>query len=136
MLKEIVSSLEVSKKLKELGIKTETEFLFNQAINDNDDSYYITIFNSDYDYFGSIPAYTLEQILNLLPKSIEWGGDLWTEEETDYLEINNYSGRIQYPLSDLFTDKEENENLATTAARLLIKLHEEGLLTKEGIKND
>jgi hypothetical protein len=76
-----------------------------------------------------IPAYDLETILEALPKHIR---DDFGEYELD-LYINRNNWRIAYigdngSLQDDRLTKEENESLADTAARLLILLHEKGIV--------
>ena len=98
------TDVESSKKLKELGFKAKTDFYW--AIGFDSDglhkgSEFLKYQNNKESYFVHIEAYTLEQIIRVLPKSI-----------TERFTATAYKENVNY------------ETLATTAAKLWIKLKE------------
>lgn len=129
-----VTNLETSRKLKELGFESDegikqyvgAKEFFGKGVSGKD-MYYI--------------GYLLETILEALPKTIEYtcGNREYQNDEfklaMGYLEITfvNSSPFISYicschnaPLIE--TCEEENESLANTAGRLLIKLVQENII--------
>jgi len=138
-----VTSYEISKKLEEIGLEAETMFYWVKDQYDKSDSdFYITVCLNPYGnaHAKIIKAYDLETILEMLPNDIDvWDGSI------DGLEINKDGigyvvefgscGEDDYETSDSnYLQKEESENLATTAARLLIKLIEDKVLTNPNNK--
>ena len=111
MLDKICTDLTTSKRLKELGIEMKTKFYWESDIYNQ--NYSVGCWyekpQDNVGYFEYIPCFTLEQILEILPKEIEADFD---EETQTYRSIYIDFRCIK-------------DNLATTAARLLIKLIEE-----------
>lgn len=117
------TNYEISKKLQEIGFIAETDFYCNE-----DEVFYCTIFleNPDIDI---VPSYDLETIIDALPEEIEIDGEYFG------LVLNIWEGIIYYEEIerpnlqhfDLHQDLND-ESLADTAARLLIKLVEEGII--------
>lgn len=126
MLDKICTDLETSKELERLGVQLITLKISNFNAQWVDGEIYSNYECERYD-FGShdkkeqdewCPAYTLEEILEMLPNCI------W------YLKIDklliSYSHDKEFGGGDTFLelDKKDNENLATAAAKLVIKLKE------------
>jgi hypothetical protein len=111
------TSYEISKQLAEAGFITNEE---NQIWNYKDQERW------------SVPAFDLETILEALPNFIANGNG--TE---NCLVVDVAFGEIHYETASLgdcesdalfITTTRNNESLADTAARLLILLHEKGLI--------
>jgi hypothetical protein len=128
-----VTNLETSKKLKELGFKAETNFYWELDYYNGGNSvgcWFKRPANQmpDFEY---IPAYDLETILDTLPKFLE--GNEGGEFNNHPLVLDVGYGQIYYDVDfgktiKLLVDKEENESLADTVARLLIKLLEDNII--------
>lgn len=126
MINKICTDLNTSKKLKELGI--EDEAFFYWWFCDFDGEYHL---DSEDKYIhprhlkNKIKAYTFEQILEMLPRIIivkRQKRMLGVSKESVY-----YKDRLGYPVEPYICDRiflknAWNGNLATTAAKLLIKL--------------
>lgn len=118
MLEKITTDLETSKKLKELGFEADPIHIYRDISRQESDNKRVTKF---------IPAYTLEQIINELPLKIGGYG---------YFSVGVRQGNsskpwcVGYNLEDdeyygvFYCDNLDGENLATTAAKLWIKLKE------------
>jgi len=115
-----VTNLETSKKLKELGFEAET-----MAFIDPDSEECQIWLNAPE---GLIPAYDLETILEALPKELKklyfWISysrchDCWA---VGYQRSDNTRN------TELEAFAEENEVLANTAGRLLVKLLEDNII--------
>lgn len=123
MLDTICTDLETSKKLKELKINVETKFYWEEDFSNEYNSIgcWFERPQDQEPYCKFTSAYTLEQILNILPKIIKVEGGY-----TDLiLDIDN--GWIGY--SDNIWIGFEHKNKATSAAILLIQLIEDEILT-------
>ena len=130
MLDKICTDLTTSKRLKELGIEMKTKFYWESDIYNQ--NYSVGCWyekpQDNVGYFEYIPCFTLEQILEILPKIIKQKEcplslrfKLHEAKGESYIEYSNpYFNKYEYR-----TDISADENLATTAARLLIKLIEE-----------
>lgn len=111
MIKNL-TNLEISKKLKKIGFKAETNFSWTKY-----------------------PAYHLETLIEALPSVIEREGSgnniyfkmnknrVWYEnscncDSSEYCPVNIYY-RI---------DRQKNESLADAAGKMLIKLYEAGII--------
>ena len=114
-----VTNLKTSQKLKELGFEAETIAF----IDPYSEECQIWLNTPD----GFIPAYDLETILEALPKSIEELGKLYFFDMTklDFVYSNMIDGDIE---GCYYHSKKENESLANTAGRLLIKLLEDNII--------
>ena len=128
ILENICTDLTQSKKLKELGIEADTYFYWEFYDVDEESEEIWNLIPSEHSTPYDTSAYTLEQILNMLPLRIihpndglQYTKDLDLEcREVWYSRDNGSNNR--------HVVCEADENLSTTAARLLIKLKEEGLV--------
>lgn len=140
------TNFEISKKLKEIGF--EAEFNFHYKATDH-----INLYDSGYEDYKerNTPSYDLETLINALPdkitreyKSTEDGTikefeerlvitkneiyykcyDIGTEDDAnEYWREYGYYAKFSEVVKDW-----EDESLADTAGRLLIKLHEAGII--------
>jgi len=111
------TSYEISKKLAEIGFKTATSVCKTEkkySIETREDPCYL--------------SYDLETILEALPNFIENGNGTGNCLVVDvaFGEIH-YEGDCENDALFITTTR-KNESLADTAARLLILLHEKGLI--------
>jgi hypothetical protein len=104
MLEKICTDLKTSKKLKELGFEVKTDF------------YWIPCNKND------IPAYTLEHIISELPRIIEVNNNIY------HITISQYSIYYINRLKLEVFDQYQEDNLATAAAKLWIKLKEDKII--------
>ena len=128
------TNYEISKKLKEIGFRTRSDFYYTYAYTTEDDR---DVFFVDYCRSEPIgkcyPAYDLETILDALPD------EKYDKEVASFSEVLELSKDYICYDSELPKDRkfiiwrEEKESLADTAARLLIKLVEKGMVN---LKND
>lgn len=133
MLNKICTDLKTSKKLKELGIEEETFFYW--WFYDFDEKYHLT---SDHSYVNprhlknKIKAYTLEQIMKILPQRIvvkdsnSFSGETVLELIADQDSVY-YDNALIHDSPSIYIEEDCN-NLATTAAKLLIKLKEDKII--------
>lgn len=148
-----VTSFEISKKLAEIGFGAEHVFCWYSNSESNvlecgkcgsmsqivikDDGLEEVISHHEFAFPFAFPAFGLETILEALPSNIIFsycGSELQlTKSAIGYygLEGNSEDGFAIF----LEIEKEENESLTDCAAKLLIKLHEKGLI-KFGEKHD
>jgi len=128
MLEKITTDLETSKKLKELGFNdSESEFVYWEG----KPHYYHNLPFFEIDKINDlITCYTLEQIINELPESYEdkFGYDCYftyqKANHTFYYQ-DEFNGPNKYEFSNFST---RSDNLATTAAKLWIKLREDKII--------
>jgi len=129
MLEKITTDLETSKKLKELGFNdSESEFVYWKG---KPHYYHNLPFYEINKIDDLVTCYTLEQIINELPLKIGGYG---------YFSIGVRQGNsskpwcVGYNLEDdeyygvFYCDNLDGENLATTAAKLWIKLKEDKII--------
>lgn len=119
-IEQQVCSLELSKKLKELGVKQESYFAWVNI--ETHDPYIMPSYTEHYkfdDYM--ISAFTASELFNILPSGII------VEKTTDGYEI----GRRILNLNDIdkFRIDVLNENLANALSEYLIYLIENKILT-------
>lgn len=141
MLNKIVTDLETSKKLRELGVELRTELSWygyqkldrpKQLIVDIDPV------DNGYETFTYIEdCFTLEQILEVLPSEKKWRNInlqmAITKRNYDIIG-DNYDIGWHYPGGQLNTiSPNSGENLATCAAKLLIELIEDKVITVEDV---
>ena len=128
MLNKICTDLETSKKLKELGVVWDTKLHavtygteFGEFYCSLDDGEFYNEFNTrvTLQVNNYYKAYTLEQILKMLPHDYPM---------RDGTEITITASRIAEIAKRCSIKRLEDENLATTAARLLIKLVEDKII--------
>jgi len=134
MLNKICTDLETSKKLKELGVVGDlsiykhSEFRVEPIPNDDKHRGYT---EDQREFYRKATrefvykAYTLEQILEMLPKELNRNSLIlkcWYSVQPDKIKYftDNVGEYAEY--------RKEGENLATTAARLLIKLVEDKII--------
>ncbi len=140
-----VTSYEISKKLSEIGFKAESDFVWNQGVKGDDETYYLAYDNEEnpyqWDLVNPILAYDLETLLEALPMVIEQNGKIYelTINQRvlfDYLDEDGNElvayGKVIFSVNNRII---KYESLADTAAKLLILLHEKGLI-KFGESND
>lgn len=118
-IESIVTSLETSKKLAEIGLKRETVFYY--LVHENG---FIELGQIG---FGKVsgkkyyPAYTAQELLSIIPAYIDNEQMIITHYEdhelVEYLDLNAY-----------FISKKsiEDKNLAEALAKMAICLHENG----------
>ena len=119
------TNYEISKKLAEIGFDKEANFYYRKT----DKELFINTppdLKDPEEFF--LKSYDLEILLDALPSSIENGNG--TE---NCLVVDVAFGEIHYEgdceNDTLFiTTTRENESLADTAGRLIIKLHEKNLI--------
>ncbi len=105
------TNFEVSKKLKEIGFNVETEYYWHD-INGKTELHHVAR-----EGLGDYKSYDLETILDALKQT---GKRIMIVVKSDIWGINfNYEFNIY---------SKENESLADTAGRLLIKLFEAGIV--------
>ncbi len=128
MLYKICTDLETSKKLKEIKIKIETYFYWNQGIENQEDTYYLVHEDEraapQRDLVNEIPAYTLEQLLHILPFTLPGAHEstnnhLYLRKDMWWNVGYPYNGTNCFQISDY-----NNEGLATIFGKLIIKLKE------------
>lgn len=116
-----VTNYEISKKLKEIGFKAETEINWVEYQKYDRDKEIITWHDDQrletWETVNSLcRAYDLETLISALPKSI-----IYIEESFHFREYSD--SYIAFSLS-----KVGEESLADCAARMLILLYEKGLI--------
>lgn len=127
------TSFEISKKLRDLGIHLDTNFSWikmDHAENGGtmiwEIHYEDNVNGIEYPNEYHIEAYTLEDILEVLPKHLS------SEGYSESLIVEVKYNLIGYEM--IWNEgRKENETLATTAARLLIKLLEDKIITIEEV---
>lgn len=107
-----VTNYETSKKLEDIGFEAETYCYYK-----NDGK--LIVNNTCCMCFGDYKAYDLETILEAFTLPEGFSRVITEGEYVRVIDIKT--------LKDIEEHKDINETLATTAARLLIKLIEEGL---------
>jgi hypothetical protein len=127
MLEKICTDLETSKRLKELGFEAETDFYWTITTIDewNKNQWNIIYFKDRgmAKYEPTVPAYTLEQILNELPRNIMISQIVYD------LSIDNYDiGYHNTLFKKTYIQFSKQNNLATAAAKLWIKLKEDKII--------
>lgn len=129
MLEKITTDLETSKKLKELGFNdSESEFVYWEG----KPHYY---HNLPFFEIGKIDdlvtCYTVEQIINELPKYFNFKGPCYyfsINYSESVLEYKYESDDMYQPNRTLLFTLINNNNLATTAAKLWIELKEHEII--------
>lgn len=128
-----VTSFEISKKLAEIGfgksLKIDYGYDFGGVLWNKYESSWI------------VPAYELGSIIDALPKKIEMGGDTkelilnianselsYTTKDYCYYIMSPNGTYPDWLPEDIIVFRNKDESLADTAARLLIKLYEAGLI--------
>ena len=121
------TSFEISKKLAEIGFKAD-KIEFAYKISDPSRHLFEVGFMGDSRRDEYCQAFDLETILEALPKYLEQdngfeaGLRFWWADGASWIGYQNFSGFI------ITVDVNQKESLADTAARLLILLHEKGLV--------
>ena len=129
------TNYEISKQLAEAGFEAETEF-YCVKWNEGEPEL-VHESQQTPNLIESVPAWDLETILEALPKNIiTYPDEKITEQPIEKLrlemdEIGYYfSDKDDYGRDNCFTylHREESESLADCAARLWLKLKQEGLV--------
>lgn len=138
MLNKICTDLDTSKKLREIGVKKLAYFSWHGSFQEGEMIYKLTkheFNNNDDNYLESnnASAYTLEEILEMLPERIRLKSDSYPDRYFYYsLKLDMHLMKLYYNCSgELKYETEienEDENLATTAGKLLIKLKEDKII--------
>ena len=120
------TNFEISKKLKEIGFVAE--FNFHYKATDP-----VNLYDSGYEDYKerNTPAYDLETLLDALPKKIQFKQKeycFWMQWSgcSDCLLLGYVYGNLR--AIELEVWQLENESLADTAGRMLIKLDEAGII--------
>ena len=134
MLSKICTNKKTSLKLKELGIEGETDLYQIYDYNTQTQERENFVGTSRDPFIKRIKCYTLEQILEMLPAQIKINdivchlvfGKFLIEYQT-YCDCDSSEYcSVEYKYE---TKKDiKNENFATTAARLLIKLKKDKII--------
>ena len=119
------TNFEISKKLKEIGF--EADFNFHYKATDS-----INLYDSGYEDYKerNIPSYDLETLLDALPTDKH---DFFIQFDEpikigSYEPCGEYRGHYDMREGIFESCQKENESLADTAGRLLIKLYEAGIV--------
>lgn len=131
MLKDICTDLKTSQKLKELGFDEPSNFIFKEN-TDGELVNMVGCLNYATPCPYDIKAYTLEQILEKLPKSFNACGLCYSlvfdynEECIEYKWVSDepYTADKIYIYQLKCIDGKSNVNWATTVGKLWIKLKE------------
>jgi hypothetical protein len=125
------TNLEISKKLKEIGFKKESLYLWGEYnINENETKFELRLTNKAENLLTAntfYPAYDFETIWENLPNAFE-NGKKFAKKKLFY----DFGFKIGYFEHNIFIYQEIGESLADTAGRLIIKLHKEGLISFGG----
>ena len=120
------TNFEISKKLKEIGF--EAEFNFHYKATDP-----VNLYDSGYEDYKerNTPSYDFETLLDALPKKIQFKQKeycFWMQWSgcSDCLLLGYVYGNLR--AIELEVWQLENESLADTAGRMLIKLYEAGII--------
>jgi hypothetical protein len=131
MLDKICTNLETSKRLKELGVEIKSSTFWCL-----DDDPFIVVDDTGMKGEYECQCYFLEQIIKILPKEIEADFDEETQTyRSTYIfklstaENGYFMGYVNLISDNIYIDfRCIKDNLATTAARLLIKLIEDKII--------
>lgn len=124
-IEDQVCSLELAKRLKELGVKQEG--LFKWASNDNKVTFHI--WPNPQLYAGDFIAFTVAELGEMLPSYLN-EEFLIIEKEKDYWSIHYDVISSGHHQNRLYT--QEDKSLANTMAKMLIHLLENGLIKNDG----
>jgi|GEM_PF-1889276 len=127
------TNYEISKELAEAGFEQKFPPAFYH-VNSNGTLYYRTAQKEYSNLKGifNVKSYDLETILEALPKQHDFFSRgigkyelrIWYHEGKAFVGYQNYTGFDKV----MTFEQEQNESIADTAARLLILLHEKGLV--------
>ena len=125
-----VTSLALSRRLKELGCKQESSFYWIKINNITSEHIVIMISGDNYDKYYVESAYLLTELLEMLPQEIN--GYFYTQMPT----LNPKNGWVIFYRNAFNTwkDSEGNEitthgnNIVNVAAEMLIYLIEQGIV--------
>jgi hypothetical protein len=126
-----VTNFEISKKLAEIGFEAETDFFWSRPTikligGEEFVGEWNLSFVQDKNFISEkwIRSFDLETLLDALPSEVELIESHFSKKRGFYLDLEVF-GR------EFFIEKEENESLADTAARLLMLLAEKGIINFE-----
>jgi hypothetical protein len=132
-----ITSYEISKKLAKAGFKSSHEFFWGRTSKDYPlMPYHVYLKHS---FATRIPAYDLETVLEYLPGCIEVDKELYDLEIDDiglsYLSRkNSHFFAFKADRTVCTNPRRVSETLADTAARLLLILHEKGIIKFNEVK--
>jgi hypothetical protein len=119
------TSYEISKKLAEAGFESRANFFWCE-LGEDLVGIHLSQLHVVPQSVKRIVAYDLETILEALPESVKFDNKwAWFEMDKNFI-IYKFIDEDKTCLFDFH--KQENESLADTAARLLIKLESKGLI--------
>jgi len=118
------TSYKISKQLTKAGFEAETDFYW--AKWNEGDPELVHAKDGTPPLIEKVLAWDLETILEALPESVKFHNkSAWFEMDKNFI-IYKFIDEDKTCLFDFH--KQENESLADTAARLLIKLESKGLI--------
>lgn len=118
------TNYEISKRLHELGFETESNYIWTKGdAEQKEEPRCLFWFEKTTKAYYDIYAYDLETLIESLP---EWIENKELKDPSRYF-LSMNKKRIWYCLK-FYEETQNNESLADTAGRLLIKLIEEGIV--------
>jgi len=130
-LEQHVVSLELSKKLKELGIKQESQFYWVLSENLGNDNFYLWD-HKPTSTKQNWSAYLATELLEILPYTVYWNDDEKGQFDNLKLRIDVSTGHVYsvYYTGMLWTTKglQIENSLPNALAKMLIYLKENNLL--------
>lgn len=121
-----ITSYEISNQLAEAEFKAETDFYWEKWNQGEPELLHEK--EQTPNLIEQVPAYDLETILDALPPKIARGEG--RSPTSSFIFTKNGMGYAQKPQIEFqeFINRQENESLADTAAKLWLKLKKEGLV--------
>jgi len=129
MIESHVTSLELSRKLHELGVNKPSIYYWHEGNDINDEGhevYRLELLNYQHSYLESYAAYLSSELLPILPKKIA-NNDCHER----YLYIDTSLDYTLYYFEDV--DNQSDENFANAIAKMLIYLIENGYVKVEDL---
>lgn len=140
-----VCTLEQAKRLKELGVKQESYFMWQESLNDDEyaEQHCIGLYDKEsYNYIGIASAFTASEFSDMLPARILYEGDdyfpfihkgkrgWYVEYQTNKKDVVvNAEGEIDRPKNNLLKTWRDSYNLAEAMAKFVTLLIENKLIT-------
>jgi hypothetical protein len=124
-LEQQVTSLELSKRLKELGVERESLF-FWRAVGTKHDSWEISYFSPGPLELEPTSAFTVAELGEMLPIKV---GDLYHEIETTHEGTGDWICRVVYVVTGKSTERFKADHEADSRAKMLIYLLENKLIS-------
>jgi hypothetical protein len=119
------TNFELSKKLLEISFREHTGIFWKMNSDGSQASPFRCGHGGDDYSVKYLPSYELETLLEALPEKVNEEEQSWAVQQ-DYV---GYMPRyIRFIKNEYFCDRLPNEPLADCAARLILKLHEQGII--------